>query len=36
MVKYLEYKEEQIPVRISYYALSEYKKETGQDFDQAF
>lgn len=33
MVEYLKYKDKQVPVRISYYALSEFKKETGSEFD---
>ena len=34
MVEYLKFKDKKLPVRISYYALSQYKKETGSDFDE--
>jgi hypothetical protein len=36
MVEFIEYKEEKLPIRISYHALAEYKRETGKDFDKSF
>lgn len=34
MVEYIEYNNEKIPVRISKYALTMLKKETGKTFDE--
>jgi len=33
MVTYLDFKDKKLPIRISYFALTEYKKETGAEFD---
>ena len=35
MVEFITYKKEKLPVRVSYYALSEYKNETGEEFDNS-
>jgi hypothetical protein len=34
MVKHFEFKGEKVPIRISYYALTNFKKETGTDWDE--
>lgn len=34
MVEYITFNEEKLPVRVSYYALSEYKNETGEEFSE--
>ena len=35
MVEFIKYKKEKLPVRVSYYALSEYKNETGEELDNS-
>lgn len=34
MVEYINYKKKKYPVRISYYALKMFKKETGKSFEE--
>lgn len=36
MVKFVNYYDKKLPVRISHYALTKYKEETGKDFEDAF
>lgn len=35
MVEYIEYNGKRYPVRVSYFVLQNFKKETGKTFDQA-